>query len=41
MMRYLPAREILHKAMGQIGRISAARFDFFAALLPISGPIKG
>ena len=28
MMRYLPAREILHKAMGQIGRISAARFDF-------------
>ncbi|MDD2362999.1 MAG: Gfo/Idh/MocA family oxidoreductase [Oscillospiraceae bacterium] len=28
MMRYLPARTLLHKAIGQIGDITTARFDF-------------
>lgn len=28
MMRYLPARETLHRAVARIGRVSTARFDF-------------
>lgn len=27
-MRYLPARDILHRAVSEIGRVSTARFDF-------------